>query len=238
MRDLLIFFGEYRNFDVAIPHLKNLNKFDIIVSTWNRTQQFSYKGYPDECLEKYIIDDDILKYIPTAKVIIHDIDKKYMYNTTNMISCWKRAIESIGDLKYNKVILHRTDMISTFDSIIDEEFDNDTIYLQSEGFDENGLFINDYFFAGNFDIIKKFVESFELKEYPIHHYPIGDLITNMNFFYKDIKLFNNSIKYELVRYNHRDIVDNLNKAGVNFFDLAKTDELYINYMEIFKKNSK
>jgi hypothetical protein len=25
---------------------------------------------------------------------------------------------------------------------------------------------------------------------------------------------------------------------VNFFDLAKTDELYINYMEVFKKNSK
>jgi hypothetical protein len=72
----------------------------------------------------------------------------------------------------------------------------------------------------------------------MHHYPIGDLITNMNFFYKDIRLFNNSIKYELVRYNHRDIVDNLNKAGVNFFDLAKTDELYINYMEVFKKNSK
>ena len=58
----------------------------------------------------------------------------------------------------------------------------------------------------------------------------------MNFFYKDIRLFNNSIKYELVRYNHRDIVDNLNKAGVNFFDLEKTNELYLNYMEVFKKS--
>jgi hypothetical protein len=237
MRDLLIFFGEYRNFDVIIPQLKNLDKFDIVFSTWNFTKEFSYV---DKCPEKYfqkdISEEDILKYIPSAKVIISKREDKYFNNTTNMIYHWKTAISEIDDDKYNRVFLHRCDMISTFDIILDENFEDDTIYLQSEGIDINGLFINDYLFAGNFNIMKHFINSFDLDESYVNHYSIGEVITKMNFSYKDIRTLNNVVKYELARYDHRMILEQLNKESMFFFDLSKTNETYINYMKIFNKN--
>ena len=237
MRDLLIFFGEYRNFDVIIPQLKNLDKFDIVFSTWNFTKEFSYV---DKCPEKYfqkdISEEDILKYIPSAKVIISKREDKYFNNTTNMIYHWKTAISEIDGDKYNRVFLHRCDMISTFDIILDENFEDDTIYLQSEGIDINGLFINDYLFAGNFNIMKHFINSFDLDESYVNHYSIGEVITKMNFSYKDIRTLNNVVKYELARYDHRMILEQLNKESMFFFDLSKTNETYINYMKIFNKN--
>ena len=237
MRDLLIFFGEYRNFDVIIPQLKNLDKFDIVFSTWNFTKEFSYV---DKCPEKYfqkdISEEDILKYIPSAKVIISKREDKYFNNTTNMIYHWKTAISEIDGDKYNRVFLHRCDMISTFDIILDENFEDDTIYLQSEGIDINGLFINDYLFAGNFNIMKHFINSFDLDESYVNHYSIGEVITKMNFSYKDIRTLNNVVKYELARYDHRMILEQLNKENMFFFDLSKTNEAYINYMKIFNKN--
>ncbi len=237
MRDLLIFFGEYRNFDVIIPQLKNLDKFDIVFSTWNFTKEFSYV---DKCPEKYfqkdISEENILKYIPSAKVIISKREDKYFNNTTNMIYHWKTAISEIDDDKYNRVFLHRCDMISTFDIILDENFEDDTIYLQSEGIDINGLFINDYLFAGNFNIMKHFINSFDLDESYVNHYSIGEVITKMNFSYKDIRTLNNVVKYELARYDHRMILEQLNKENMFFFDLSKTNEAYINYMKIFNKN--
>ena len=33
-KTLLIFFGELRTFEYVIPHLKNLDKVDIMLSTW------------------------------------------------------------------------------------------------------------------------------------------------------------------------------------------------------------
>jgi hypothetical protein len=237
MRNLLIFFGEYRNFDVIIPQLKNLDKFDIVFSTWNFTKEFSYV---DKCPEKYfqkdISEEDILKYIPSAKVIISKREDKYFNNTTNMIYHWKKAISEIDSNKYNRVFLHRCDMISTFDIMLDENFEDDTIYLQSEGVDTNGLFINDYLFAGNFSIMKHFINSLDLDESYVNHYSIGEVITKMNFSYKDIRTLSNVVKYELARYDHRIIIEQLNNRNIFFFDLNKTDEEYINYRKVFKKN--
>ena len=237
MRDLLIFFGEYRNFDVIIPQLKNLDKFDIVFSTWNFTKEFSYVDKcPEKYFQKHISEENILKYIPSAKVIISKREDKYFNNTTNMIYHWKTAISEIDDDKYRRVFLHRCDMISTFDIMLDENFEEDTIYLQSEGIDTNGLFINDYLFAGNFNIMKHFINSFDLDESYVNHYSIGEVITKMNFSYKDIRTLNNVVKYELARYDHRMILEQLNKESMFFFDLSKTNETYINYMKIFNKN--
>jgi hypothetical protein len=236
MKDLLIFFGEYRNFDVIIPQLKNLDKFDIVFSTWNFTKEFSYVDKcPEKYLQKDISEEDILKYIPSAKVIISKREDKYFNNTTNMIYHWKTAISEIDGDKYNRVFLHRCDMISTFDIILDENFEDNTIYLQSEGIDTNGLFINDYLFAGNFNIMKHFINSFDLDESYVNHYSIGEVITKMNFSYKDIRTLNNVVKYELARYDHRMILEQLNKESMFFFDLNQTNEAYINYRKVFKK---
>jgi hypothetical protein len=237
MKDLLIFFGEYRNFDVIIPQLKNLDKFDIVFSTWNFTKEFSYVDKcPEKYLQKDISEEDILKYIPSAKVIISKREDKYFNNTTNMIYHWKTAISEIDGDKYNRVFLHRCDMISTFDIILDENFEDNTIYLQSEGIDTNGLFINDYLFAGNFNIMKHFINSFDLDESYVNHYSIGEVITKMNFSYKDIRTLNNVVKYELARYDHRMILEQLNNSNIFFFDLNQTDEVCINYRKVFKKN--
>ena len=35
MKDLLIFFGEYRTFDVTMEQLQDLDKVDVIVSIWS-----------------------------------------------------------------------------------------------------------------------------------------------------------------------------------------------------------
>jgi hypothetical protein len=237
MKDLLIFFGEYRNFDVIIPQLKNLDKFDIVFSTWNFTKEFSYVDKcPEKYLQKDISEEDILKYIPSAKVIISKREDKYFNNTTNMIYHWKTAISEIDGDKYNRVFLHRCDMISTFDIILNENFEDNTIYLQSEGIDTNGLFINDYLFAGNFNIMKHFINSFDLDESYVNHYSIGEVITKMNFSYKDIRTLNNVVKYELARYDHRMILEQLNNSNIFFFDLNQTDEVCINYRKVFKKN--
>jgi hypothetical protein len=127
-------------------------------------------------------------------------------------------------------------MISTFDIILDENFEDNTIYLQSEGIDTNGLFINDYLFAGNFNIMKHFINSFDLDESYVNHYSIGEVITKMNFSYKDIRTLNNVVKYELARYDHRMILEQLNNSNIFFFDLNQTDEVCINYRKVFKKN--
>ena len=34
-KDLLIFFGQYRTFDITMPYFKNLDKVDVIISTWS-----------------------------------------------------------------------------------------------------------------------------------------------------------------------------------------------------------
>ena len=237
MRDLLIFFGEYRNFDVIVPQLKNLDKFDIVFSTWNFTKEFYYVDKrPEKYRESDISEDDILKHIPSAKVIISKREDKYFNNTTNMIYHWKTAISEIDDDKYRRVFLHRCDMISTFDNLLDEDFEQDTIYLQFEGIDTNGLFINDYLFAGKFNIMKRFIDSFDLDESYVNHYSIGEIITKMNFPYKDIRTLDSVIKYELARYEHRVILEQLNNNNVFFFDLNEAHEIYINYMKIFLKD--
>ena len=237
MKDLLIFFGEYRNFDVIVPQLKNLDKFDIVFSTWNFTKEFSYVDKrPEKYRESDISEDDILKHIPSAKVIISKREDKYFNNTTNMIYHWKTAISEIDDDKYRRVFLHRCDMISTFDNLLDEDFEQDTIYLQFEGIDTNGLFINDYLFAGKFNIMKRFIDSFDLDESYVNHYSIGEIITKMNFPYKDIRTLDSVIKYELARYEHRVILEQLNNNNVFFFDLNEAHEIYINYMKIFLKD--
>jgi hypothetical protein len=70
----------------------------------------------------------------------------------------------------------------------------------------------------------------------VSHYSIGEIITKMNFSYKDIRTLDSVIKYELARYDHRIIIEQLNSSNIFFFDLNKTDEAYINYRKVFKKN--
>lgn len=240
MSDLLILYGEYRNFDVVIPQLKNLDKFDIIVSTWNHTKEFSRIPPKSDFLEKNISESDILNYIPNARCIISDIHKKFHYNTTNMISCWQRGLNLIQNQYYDRIFLHRTDMISTFYKIIDYEFD-DVIYGEPGNIIDGDMdYFGDYLFAGKFDIMKQFITSFDLIEYPIPHKPIANMVMKMKFPYKEIKNFKCGLEYELVRYDHRGIIDNLNKNGIYFFDLPKKHNIRIDYTNIsenfFTKN--
>lgn len=235
MRDLLIFYGEYRNFDVTIPQLKNLDKFDIVVSTWNYTKEFDRFPPREDFLARKIGEHDIIKYISHAKVTISEYDTKYQHNTTNMISCWQRGLNMVDGKQYNRIFLHRVDMISTFDNIINEEFE-DVIYGEpGEIIDGKMDWFNDYIFAGNFDIMQRFIKSFELIDYPIPHKPIADVMIKMNFPFKEIKSFKCGLEYQLVRYNHRQIVDYLNKNKMYYFDLPKTNKIKIDYENISER---
>ena len=121
-KDLLIFFGQYRTFDVILPQLQDLDKVDVIVSTWS-----------DDISKQKI--DLIYKHIPHAIVLTADSNEldsilfenlEYedgfsvdsLENTTRMYYHWKKVINYVDETKYQKVILHRTDTISDWNKAI------------------------------------------------------------------------------------------------------------------------
>lgn len=179
-KTLLIFFGELRTLEYVIPHLKKLDEVDIVISTWSESKRFDSKFEVDESL--------LLKILPNLKQYhiikptqISDIDLKW--NTWKMIWHWKNAINNIKNLEeYDNVIVHRTDFISNWETILDLEVENDTIYFHhgDESYDSknpNAFWINDYYFFGKFDIVKRFINLLDDTNYPAPHLPLWDVVT-------------------------------------------------------------
>ena len=167
-KTLLIFFGELRTFEYVIPHLKKLDKVDIVLSTWNESSRFD---------TKFLVDDlmvtQILPYIKQYHIVnpteITNFHLKC--NSWKMYWHWKNAINNIQNPEqYETVILHRTDFISNWETILDVDIENDTIYCHhgnltnpyfKKGVNNSeidGVWINDYYFFGKFDIMKIFVK--------------------------------------------------------------------------------
>ena len=239
MRNLLILFGEYRNFDLAIPQLKNLDKFDVIVSTWDYSQQVTLNELREQIgvHQQQITKNNIIKYIPHATPIILKHGTHSKYNTTNMINHWKLALKSIGTKRYDKIILHRCDMISTFHTLLDTDFEEDILYCEP-GMITHGIsnWFNDYIVAGTHSIMEKFITTFELKDYPSPHIPIFETINQNNIKFNHIDVLYPRIKYHIIRVRHRPVMNVLNTEGICFFDLDETNKLYKKFIQISHKN--
>jgi len=225
-KNLLIFFGELRTFEYVIPFLKNLDMSDIVLSTWSESD---YENI------SFLVDDNLIKkIIPNIKQIhivnknsILNIDEKW--NTWKLFWHWKNAINNVMNPdEYENVIFHRCDLISNWDSILNLDIEEDVVYLHHNDnpyfhfakkdefnnfiYNPKAFWINDYYFFGKFDIVKKFVNLFDKDNYSEPHFPIWEVISENN-----IKIKNHVLKGSIIRNNTIEYLKELiSKNEMNF----------------------
>ena len=204
-KTLLIFFGELRTFEYAVPFLNKLDKVDIVLSTWNESKIY------DSTINTFVVNESLItKALPQIKQY-HIADAKEYNNhhpSWKMYWHWKNAINNIENPdEYENVILHRCDMISNWETILDIEIEKDTLYCHhgslitpyfkkgSYDLKTDGVWINDYYFFGKFDIMKKFVNLFNKENYEVPHFPIWEVISENSINFKDFKLENWIIRH-------------------------------------------
>ena len=217
-KNLIIFFGEFRTFDLIIHQLKDLDKVDVIVSTWN-------VDYDGKVSESKI--ESIYNQIPNVKFLIEP--KPRLSVTSCIYYHWKKAINLITDINlYDTIILHRTDMVSDWHVILNENFNKDILYFDYWGEHEiNKLFINDHYIIGKFSIIKNFIDLISPEDGAYPHWPLGNLLIKNNIKYES-KLLNTL----LVKNNMKDFIKELNNMNVRLIECKKNSEHIKKYLEI------
>jgi hypothetical protein len=197
-KTLLVFFGELRTFEYVIPHLKDLDKVDIVLSTWNESIRFDTKFLVDEKLIYQVIPNIKQCHIVNPNDI-PNFDSKF--SSWKMYWHWKNAINNIENPEqYENVILHRTDLISNWETILDIDIESDTLYCHHGSLTDpyfkkginnreiDGVWVNDYYFFGKFDIMKKFVNSLNKENYFLGHTGIWQSIVENNIKFKQFIL--------------------------------------------------
>jgi len=191
--NLLILFGQLRTFEYVIPHLKRIDDVDVVISTWSENVINGEKVLVDENLIRNTIPNIKQIHISNQNSIeINTMLSKHGVTFHLMVHHWKTSINNIKNInQYDKIILHRCDLYSDWDKILDLDIQEDTIYLHHNNLpyrttDEypNAIWCNDYFFFGKPSIIKKYINSFDRYDYDDPHLDI----------YKT--LYDNNIKYE------------------------------------------
>jgi hypothetical protein len=232
-KNLLIFFGEYRTFEYIIPQLENLDKVDVIFSTWS-TSKVNY-------VYRYeVTRDKILSILPSIKHIYITEKTPYTnkHNTWKMYWHWKNVINNIENHEeYENVILHRCDLVSDWHKVLELDIEDNTLYISGrpgviEHIDKHsGIFVNDYWFFGKFDIIKKFVNGFNKENYVVPHFPIWDVIEENNIKYSNLFI----IKCLLIRDYHIEFVDYLNSNNLKLLDISEQSDgkLYRFFEDLF-----
>jgi len=244
-KTLLVFFGEYRTFEYILPHLKNLNMVDIILSTWSISTHGLDTPHLDNFYLKNTNIENIKNKLPNLRVIVSD--NEYFKNKSGswrMVYSWKRALDSIqSDTKYDKVFVQRCDTITNWEIILDKKIENDILYIDNEYVQrevldmvpfhlvnedspKDSLWVDDKYFYGSFSTIKKFVNLVIIPDdigYGMIHDVLGKtLLKNFNFkFLKDI-----DIKYRIVRSYHRNFIKKLEEKSIIFSELINTDNSY------------
>lgn len=215
MKDLLIFFGEYRTFDITMKQLQDLDKVDVIVSIWS-----------DNVSQEKL--DLISKNIPHAVVLKTDSNEldSSLENTARMYYHWKKVINYVDESKYQKVILHRTDSISDWNKILDFELKENVLYVKDDGCStSNGVevkrgvinhhWVDDHFIFGNMNIMKRFINYIEYDKNYFPHFSIGNIIIS-----NEIETINwdKIIKVFLIRNNSRKKIEDLNKNNISLMN--------------------
>jgi hypothetical protein len=203
-KTLLIFFGELRTFEDVIPHLKTLDKVDIMLSTWMVSNYDNNQYQVDENLIRSFYKD--IKYCNVIDYTqIENFESKD--NCWKMFHHWKTSINNIEDSKeYDIIIFHRCDLFSNWHSILDMKVTDDTLYMHTNfgnypeeypTSNKNSYWINDYYFFGKFDIVKKFVNL--LTENKISHPTTSHFKIWKTISENDIKVENLILRGGLIR---------------------------------------
>lgn len=226
-KDLLIFFGEYRTFPVIPQQLFDLDKVDVIFSTWKTTNTH---GINYQLSQKEI--DLVYKLIPHVNLLLSDyvyFENETQHNSKKMYYHWINAINSVDDEeKYGKVLLHRCDMISEWHTILNQDWKPDTLYVQTGSSAEIDKFwINDYYLGGDFKTVKQFVNLFKDNNDPASHFSIGNKIIENNFNWEILKF-----KTFLIRRWHFDFISALNDNSIKFITQNKHSKYVRRYVEI------
>lgn len=226
-KDLLIFFGEYRTFPVIPQQLFDLDKVDVIFSTWKTTNTH---GINYQLSQKEI--DLVYKLIPHVNLLLSDyvyFENETQHNSKKMYYHWINAINSVDDEeKYGKVLLHRCDMISEWHTILNQDWKPNTLYVQTGSSAEIDKFwINDYYLGGDFKTVKQFVNLFKDNNDPASHFSIGNKIIENNFNWEILKF-----KTFLIRRWHFDFISALNDNSIKFITQNKHSKYVRRYVEI------
>jgi len=216
-KDLLVFFGQYRTFDIVLPYLKNLDKVDVIVSTWS-----------NELTKEKI--DLIYKYIPHATLLISNFDEleqRFKKSHGPMYFHWKNVIDYLDETKYEKVLLHRTDIISNWNNILDIKLEQKTLYLNTPDSQpalskdivpKKGVidryWIDDQLIIGNVNIIKKLIQNIIDNDNFEPHFPIGNAIINQKILVKPWNDFI-SISPKILRSDENKEIDKMHQIKIN-----------------------
>lgn len=225
-KNLLILYGEYRSFDIVVKQLKKLDEVDIIFSTWDVTTNgaaLGEAGYK-QWLTKDTDINNIKKDLPNLKVLVNElkphINKSVVWK---IVHHWKTALNYVED-EYDKIFVHRCDMVSNWDTILTEDLDNESLYIDChEGWRDDGkLWINDMFFYGKFDVVKNFIESItepleNLAPPKIHNVMWNNIVKDNRKYIKT-----NSIRFRIVRWYLESFFNSLNE---NYIYSDRIDEL-------------
>lgn len=224
-KDLLIFFGQYRTFDAVIPQLKDLDKVDIIVSTWN-------PNLNGPLTESQL--EAITKYIPHATILIEKELGIEFSGTSKMYYHWKKVINYLEDTDiYDKIIIHRTDILSNWHKILYKEIEDGVLYLDyREPFEINSFWIGDYFLIGKFKILKKFINLISKKDEIEPHFPLGNIILK-----NEIKFKLTSINAVIIPFFMKNILMEFNENNINLFDVDKYSEYRHKFVDIWNTHS-
>lgn len=207
-KTLLIFFGELRTFEHAIPHLKKLDEVDVMVSTWMESNYGDLHFNVNETKIRSIYSD--VKYfniIDSNK--IEDFNLKS--NSWKLFHHWKTSINNLENLEeYDTVMFHRCDLISNWHSILELDIDDGVLYLHKDFYpeiykpsDSDSYWINDYYFFGKPNMIKQFVNLINSEDMATSHFDMWETISKNN-----IKINNFILKAFLIRNENVQFIQN------------------------------
>jgi hypothetical protein len=225
MKIAVIVYGMYREFDIAVKSWDFLNRFDcdVYFSTWSKSLQKNKKlGI---IINEDVNEERILRHIPNAKISIIDDNFDDLLRSEKMIFHWKRALDMLlkSSIKYDYIILSRSDNYIHFN--IDENFikntiQSDKIYglAEMEIINDYEVSIQDIFFMGKFEEIKKIIESIpsnlchEEFDGSIHYHLAKHILLNK----LTVEVLPN-VEVVVVRGNARELTPN----EINIDNLAK-----------------
>lgn len=240
-KGLLILFGLWRNFDNVVYQVKDqFEGFDIVVATWNA----DFGSYGNSSV---VNPERVHKALGNIKkVIIRSFSKENIrhYNTANMVSHWKTAINSIEDEnQYDIVVLQRFDLLINTKTILNYELEDNSVYVEG-----NNTWMNDWVFVANFNTMKRFINSFpndyvetfgNMPNIGINpHVAQGYILEKYNFKTIDNSYFK-ELWYILFKHHnngHGYYWRHFDEMNIKFFDLDKEskhlrlflDTIYIN----------
>lgn len=239
-KHLIILFGQYRNFDYIAPQLK-FDGFDVIASTWDMKFSGDRGGAAGNWRES-ISEDDILKYIPNAKVLIwnHELsEQKFKFrNTANMLFHMKEAMSKVEQI-YDSITLHRFDLFSNFHEIQSIKLEDNVFYCDTTNEIEthfgDTLRIQDWMFFGKHNIVKTYIDTFRYEDIldAEAHLVQGEHLVKKNIPNK--RITGTGIKYRLLKdfntLGYSKTLNEFNSMGYKYFDDIEKNNKYSKMFE-------